>query len=214
MEEAIIDTTRRVFIKEGIQRFTMDDLAAATGISKKTLYRFYPSRQDLVEKVCEWVAAEYENKMAPWDELTANSIDKLLGFISNVISFCKTVSPVFFNDLRRHYPLQWIELQNHLQGALSARLQSLLEKGISEGVFRSSLHPALVISIWQHHVQSDFEQAAALVNDYSKDEIFRQSVYLFLYGIISPAAVQQLDEKLRDIDWRTVQPILFTNNPL
>ena len=213
MEELILDTSRRAFIKDGIQRFTMDDLAIALGISKKTLYRFYPSRQDLVEKVCGWVAAEYERRMLPWDGSPAKSIDKMLGFISNVVSFCKAVSPVFFQDLRRHYPLQWIELQNHLENTIRHRLQQLLEKGVSDGVFRNNLHPELVISIWQHHIESDMEQASALVNDYSKDEIFRQSVYLFLYGIISPSAAPQLDEKLRHIDWKTVHPFLFTNNP-
>lgn len=203
MEQVILASTRHLFVSEGIDRFTMDDLASRQGISKKTLYRFFPSRQDLVEHVCRWVSAEYESAMQAWDGNHKGPLDKLLGLISNVVVLCKSVSPLFFQDLERHYPLQWMELQQQLSQAIDYRLRRLLEEGIENGVFRNSIHPELVISIWQQHVQTDFKYAARLVNDYSKDEVFRQAVYLFLYGIIAPAAIPDLENRLASFDWRT-----------
>jgi AcrR family transcriptional regulator len=181
----------------------MDDLSAQLGISKKTLYRFYASRQELVDQVCNRVADEYEASMKPWDDAGISNLKKLLGLISNVVGFCKRVSPDFFQDLRRHYPVQYIELNLKLEQTLTGRIQQLLQAGVQEGVFRNSLHPALVMSIWQQHLQKDFEYAAQLVNDYSKDEVFRQAVYLFLYGIIAPAAIAEMEELLAAYDWKS-----------
>ncbi|HUP12230.1 MAG TPA: hypothetical protein VM187_08470, partial [Niastella sp.] len=47
------------------------------------------------------------------------------------------------------------------------------------------------------HIRRDFEFAAELVNDYSKDEVFRQAMYLFLYGIIAPEAISSLEDELQ-----------------
>ena len=203
MEQQILDTVHQVFTTNSISRYTMDDLSAQMGISKKTLYRFYASRQELVDQVCNRVADEYEASMKPWDDAGISNLKKLLGLISNVVGFCKRVSPDFFQDLRRHYPVQYIELNLKLEQTLTGRIQQLLQDGIQEGVFRNSLHPALVMSIWQQHLQKDFEYAAQLVNDYSKDEVFRQAVYLFLYGIIAPAAIAEMEELLAVYDWKS-----------
>jgi AcrR family transcriptional regulator len=203
MEQLILDTVHQVFTTNSISRYTMDDLSAQLGISKKTLYRFYASRQELVDQVCNRVADEYEASMKPWDDAGISNLKKLLGLISNIVGFCKRVSPDFFQDLRRHYPVQYIELNLKLEQTLTGRIQQLLQAGVQEGVFRNSLHPALVMSIWQQHLQKDFEYAAQLVNDYSKDEVFRQAVYLFLYGIIAPASIAEMEELLAAYDWKS-----------
>lgn len=203
MEQQILDTVHQVFTTNCISRYTMDDLSAQLGISKKTLYRFYASRQELVDQVCNRVADEYEASMKPWDDAGISNLKKLLGLISNVVGFCKRVSPDFFQDLRRHYPVQYIELNLKLEQTLTGRIRQLLQAGVQEGVFRNSLHPELVMSIWQQHLQKDFEYAAQLVNDYSKDEVFRQAVYLFLYGIIAPAAIAEMEELLVAYDWKS-----------
>jgi hypothetical protein len=57
------------------------------------------------------------------------------------------------------------------------------------------------VAILQKHIQKDFEFAAELVNDYSKDEIFRQAMYLFLYGIIAPEAIPQLENELQHFNF-------------
>lgn len=46
MEQQILDSVHQVFTTQSISRYTMDDLSTQMGISKKTLYRFYPSRQE------------------------------------------------------------------------------------------------------------------------------------------------------------------------
>ncbi|WEK36993.1 MAG: TetR/AcrR family transcriptional regulator [Candidatus Pseudobacter hemicellulosilyticus] len=196
MEQKILDIAYQLFTTQGIHQFTMDDLAARLGISKKTLYRYFVSRQELVEQVCGRMTDEYEASMEVVDQEELDSLQRLLGYIHPVMGFCKKVTPVFFNDLRRHFPLQWTELQLKLENTVKSRLVKVLENGIQEGYFRGNLHPTLVMAIWQQHLQRDFEFAAMLVNDYSKEEVFRQAIYLFLYGVVAPGAISKLEEEL------------------
>lgn len=200
MEQLILDTAYQWFMAQGVQAFTMDDIASRLGMSKKTLYRYFVSRQELVELVAKRLADDYEASMDAVDQQPIDSLQKLLGYISSVLKYCKKVNPIFFADLRRHYPIQYVELQRTMDKSLGARIVRVLEAGIQEGTFRGNLHPQLAIALWQQHVATDFEFASQLTNDYSKDEVFRQAMYLFLYGVVAPAAIPALEEAIREFN--------------
>jgi TetR/AcrR family transcriptional regulator, cholesterol catabolism regulator len=196
-EVIILQTVFHLFTTQGIQLFTMDDIAAKLGVSKKTLYRFFTSRHDLVQQVCALAAANFNHSIEEADKTAVNNLRRVLSYMTVNVNFCKTTSPAFFTDLQKHYPAESVALVNKLNNIIHSRILKVLEQGIVEGVFRGSLHPELVVAILQQHIKKDFEFAAELVNDYSKDEVFRQAMYLFLYGIIAPEAIPQLETELQ-----------------
>jgi AcrR family transcriptional regulator len=195
-ESIILQTAYRLFTTQGIQLYTMDEIASRLAISKKTLYRFFTSRQHLVQQVCQLVAADY-NQATESVENSEDNLKSVLAFMAANVAFCKKTSYTFFADLQKHYPAEYQHLTTTLNNITEQRLLKVLENGIVEGVFRGSLHPKLVVTILLQHIKRDFEFAAELVNDYSKDEVFRQAMYLFLYGIIAPEAIPQLEEELK-----------------
>jgi hypothetical protein len=196
-ETIILQTAFRLFTTQGIQLFTMDEIAARLAISKKTLYRFFTSRHDLVQQVCTLVADSYDQAMTAADNEEITNLQRVLRYMAVNVDFCKKNSVTFFIDLQKHYPAEYNNLIHSMQSVTQPRIQRELEQGIVEGIFRGSLHPKLIVTLLQQHVQKDFEFAAELVNDYSKDEVFRQAMYLFLYGIIAPEAIPQLENELK-----------------
>ena len=196
-EIVILQTAHRLFTTQGIQLFTMDEIAARLAISKKTLYRFFTSRHDLVKQVCTLVAETYNQAMTMADNEEINNLQRVLMYMAANVDFCKKNSVAFFTDLQKHYPAEYHTLTTTLNNITEQLLLRVLEQGIVEGVFRGSLHPTLIVTILVQHRKRDFEFAAELVNDYSKDEVFRQAMYLFLYGIIAPEAIPRLEEELK-----------------
>ena len=196
-ESIILQTAYRLFTTQGIQLYTMDEIASRLAISKKTLYRFFTSRQHLVQQVCQLVAEDYYQAMEAAENGKADNLQRVLGFMAANVVFCKKTSVVFFTDLQKHYPAEYHTLTTTLNNITEQLLLRVLEQGIVEGVFRGSLHPTLIVTILVQHRKRDFEFAAELVNDYSKDEVFRQAMYLFLYGIIAPEAIPRLEEELK-----------------
>ena len=47
--EAILSATRRVIAERGPEKFTMSAIAAAAGVSRPTLYRWFPTKDELLE---------------------------------------------------------------------------------------------------------------------------------------------------------------------
>ena len=49
MQERILQTTDRLFYEQGIRAVGVDTVAAEVGISKRTLYNYYPSKDELID---------------------------------------------------------------------------------------------------------------------------------------------------------------------
>ena len=54
MKQEIVKSALNDFTQYGFKTFTMDDLARKLGMSKKTLYEYFPSKNDLVEACLDY----------------------------------------------------------------------------------------------------------------------------------------------------------------
>lgn len=59
----ITEAAIRLFETEGVQRISMEDIAAGAGISRKTLYRVFDDRQELVERILNIRFADLSGKI-------------------------------------------------------------------------------------------------------------------------------------------------------
>jgi AcrR family transcriptional regulator len=51
VKKRIMLEARSLFFRYGFSKVTMDETAEALGMSKKTLYRYFPSKEDLLQEV-------------------------------------------------------------------------------------------------------------------------------------------------------------------
>lgn len=51
VDRTILDTARAVFETYGVRRANIEDVAARAGVSRSTIYRRFPTKDDLVEQV-------------------------------------------------------------------------------------------------------------------------------------------------------------------
>ncbi len=68
LDDKILDTARTVFETYGVRRANIEDVAARAGVSRSTVYRRFPSKDDLFEKV---VRREAEQFFITLDRATA-----------------------------------------------------------------------------------------------------------------------------------------------
>ncbi|OBG23803.1 TetR/AcrR family transcriptional regulator [Mycobacterium sp. 852002-51057_SCH5723018] len=68
LDRAILDTARAVFETYGVRRANIEDVAARAGVSRSTIYRRFPTKDDLFEQV---VRREAEHFFSTLDQATA-----------------------------------------------------------------------------------------------------------------------------------------------
>jgi AcrR family transcriptional regulator len=57
--QQILETASELFYQKGIQHVGINEVIAASGVAKRTLYRWFPSKDCLIEAVMRYRAAEW-----------------------------------------------------------------------------------------------------------------------------------------------------------
>lgn len=60
----ILEATGAVLVRNGQRKLSMSDVAAEAGVSRPTLYRWYPSKVDLLEAFGRYEQVKFESGMA------------------------------------------------------------------------------------------------------------------------------------------------------
>ena len=77
MEQRILETADRLFYRDGIRAVGVDTVAAEIGISKRTLYNYYPSKDDLIAAYLRSRLDHLEITDAPPQEQILQFFDRL-----------------------------------------------------------------------------------------------------------------------------------------
>ncbi len=144
LSSRIVDAARELFHEHGYSKVSATEIAQALGISKKTLYKEFETKEDILRAVIlpklkessERIDAVLANKAMPF-------LDKLKEVMSMIGFQHQRVSPVLSRDVFIHAPEVWQEIYEVKQ-ARFRKFGTLLEEGIKHGVFRSDV-PAEVI---------------------------------------------------------------------
>jgi len=140
MKEDIVKRALNDFMQYGFKTFTMDDLANKMGMSKKTLYEYFPSKNDLVEATLDY-ALEISCKNADTFVQGEGSV------IENVYRNQKKVQEVFninsdrpIWELQKYYPKTYERMEGEFAKTDALFIDKLLEKGWQEGLFRKDIN--------------------------------------------------------------------------
>ncbi len=140
----IVDAARELFHEHGYSKVSATEIAQAIGISKKTLYKEFETKEDILRAVILPKLKESAKKI---DSILADRampfLDKLKEVMSMIGYQHQRVSPVLSRDVFIHAPQVWQEI-HEVKQARFRKFGTLLEEGIKHGVFRSDV-PAEVI---------------------------------------------------------------------
>ncbi|MBP3966943.1 TetR/AcrR family transcriptional regulator [Paenibacillus lignilyticus] len=128
----------------GFQGLRMDDIAKAMDLSKATLYKYFNSRDEIIERLTalfiKYIVCA-EAKLAEGDSKAY--IDGFQSAFAQSLLIANYSTEVFFNDLREVYP----QLMASLNVAISERnerLRKFYERGMKEG-YMQELNATLLI---------------------------------------------------------------------
>lgn len=136
----IIPRALGYFLQYGFKTFTMDDLAHNLGISKKTLYEQFASKQILVDACLDY-ALEMSCKR------TELCLVGEVSVIENIFMRQKEIKN-FFNmkswrplwELKRYFPKTYERMDVAFAKSDALFIDQLIEKGLKEGFFRENIN--------------------------------------------------------------------------
>lgn len=195
VRERIVAEAREQFFRHGYSAFTMDELAAALGMSKKTLYVHFEGKDGLIRAMFERFAAEL--RAAAETVLADRSLsfaEKLRGFAGEVMERLARVSPAILADLQRFAP----GLHRHVEQLRGKNLPyifgRLIEEGQRVGAVRDSVSPVFAGEFYLHAMQGLLQPVALQRMQVRPEEAFENGLRIFFGGLLTPAGQRDYEK--------------------
>jgi TetR/AcrR family transcriptional regulator of autoinduction and epiphytic fitness len=96
--EAIVEAAARLFLERGFGSVSMDELAAAAGVARRTLYNQFASKEEIFREMLLRVSRQLERAFPPGVE-TQGEVEEVLRLIARVILELH-VNPEYLGFLR------------------------------------------------------------------------------------------------------------------
>lgn len=145
--EMIIENAVRLFKLYGIRSVTMDDIACKMGISKKTLYLHFDTKEDVLLACIDFATNQFEEKIMIINNTVKNPVFALLEIYHVAMMELAEFKGSYFYDIEKlHYAKKKSdEYKNHFQ---SVHVRALLEQAQKENYLRGDADIAILCKIF------------------------------------------------------------------
>ncbi len=194
LRPAILAEAQRSFALYGIRAVKMDDIAHNLGISKRTVYELYATKEDLLCEVVTSRQQEYARRMEELVRNSENTMDVLTGFLSMQLESAASTNFNFYKDLVK-YP-KVAQVMNEYRDRQHAASAQFFAKGVEEGFFLSSVDYAVFNRIGSGVM--DMLCADDAYEDLTFRELFGSYLYVILRGICTAKGLEQIDRFVKE----------------
>ena len=200
MKENIVQKASTLFIQRGFKSVTMDDLADALAISKKTLYAHFENKEQLVRESSFHVFESVCHEIELIKNKAAHPIEELYTVKSAVLKYYQNedTSPVY--QLQKYYPEIYTELKDQEYDRLGIMVQSSLKQGVSTGLFRPNIDVDFVSRLYLNGMRGIRDIAIFPPSQFNMKTLFESYLEYHARAIVTPKGLDILNEFIANTD--------------
>lgn len=183
-KERVLLYTRERFFNEGFAKITVDEIARELGISKSTLYKYFPNKDTLIQQSIISVIHEVGARVKLILEADTNAIEKFRGLIviltKNIIRF----SDRFMHDMQVHTPHIWKRIDEIRKILMNENISKIIRQGQKEKLFIDyppEIIIGTIIGAMRNIVSPDF----LLNNRFSIEQAAKTGFDILINGILT-----------------------------
>ncbi|MBR9757568.1 MAG: TetR/AcrR family transcriptional regulator [Algicola sp.] len=182
------------FTKFGSKRFTMDELASELGISKKTIYKYFDSKEALVVASVQYLIDDYNQTLEAMLRGQDDPIARIIIMYEKAFERLKYFKPSFIFGLRKYYPAANKVFDDFRDDFVRVRVYNLLKEAQESGILMAGVNLNLFCDLYFKR----FEEIAFTNNNlfdiYPSNTLLNHTIIYSLRGITKPSYVFPLVE--------------------
>ena len=192
----IIKTAGEMFFRLGIRSVSIDDICHELGISKKTFYVYFASKDELIEQLLSTNVSRMEQKMRTTMESSDFSaiVRKFTQWITSENKDVRKV-PQLVYDLKKYYPRQYNDFQLHSFEIQQQYIERFIERGMKAGLVRANINKEytshLIAKIYTDAMR-DFELIES--KGHNLPQFSRVATDILMRGILSEEGLKLFNQ--------------------
>ena len=184
----------------GIRSVSIDDICHELGMSKKTFYVYFSSKDDLVQAILhkheQKVAHDLDNALS---KRTITQVIVEWAKIAKSTAKKDLKTPAMMYDLEKYYPQLFAAHKKVMRQTAENILVQFLGKGVNEGIFRAEIDVDVVAMMF---LDMQYRLLDLITSEQmTKEEVYRighQRMDILMRGILSESGLVQLREKVKN----------------
>lgn len=148
IKEQIVLQATDMFIRIGFKSVTLDDVASKLAISKKTIYKHFANKEDLIEECVDFVHYQIKDNINIIFDLKRNAIEEnfLIRDMFNQLFKTDGDSPAY--QLKKHYPRIYSNVRNREAIQCQNMFVENIKRGILQGYYKSDIDPEMIANLY------------------------------------------------------------------
>lgn len=196
LRDRIIEVSSDLFMSNGCKSVTMDEVAAANGISKRTLYEHFKDKTNLLEECLLMM----EEKMKMLGEKAFSGSKSIIELVclehESQSDMMINMRIRFFEELKKYYPALYEKMHKRFTDFHKVTTRKFLERGQKEGLFLINIDMEVV-------GRMVFEIATIIQNseifslaNHSRKQLFRETMVMYFRGISTEEGIKMIEKYL------------------
>lgn len=181
MKENILDAVASNIMLHGLRRFTIDDICAELGISKKTVYKYYAGKNALISSYFDAIVDHERASITQ----SLNSHDDIKTKLNRILHvwFKYSLTTGIMEEARKFFPEEWKKLELVKQYKLDA-IRVVLNHSVEYGVIRQGVNFPVLITMVEKMSNMFLDYDFLNSNRLTLQEAIDEALSIILFGIL------------------------------
>ncbi len=183
MKDRILNSVREHILKSGFKKFTIEDICNDLKISKKTIYKYFDSKNEMISAIVEAHAETDRANTLKTLEERDSLYDKLN---SVVLCYYDYNIPLrLVDELKKFFPREWSKIEELFQFKQEL-FRKLIRDGIEQGRISSDVNTDILMLMIEKTIPAIFDYEFLVSHDRSRataNHMLEEFCKLIFYGI-------------------------------
>ncbi len=183
--ERIVFSALKTFLRQGVKRSSLTDVAYEAGVTRITVYRHFGEKQGLVEAVCRQVAGIFQRAAEGDPTDSTAQIDVRLKRLAEELA---RLPPgnfwARFEEIRRLYPAVYEEFRGARENALDQIFEQAVTAASREHELRAGINLQVAKAMFRACIAGLIENPALIAANISQAEICDTVIAVLRHGML------------------------------
>ena len=196
---SLLDRIVELFFETGIRNLNMDDISSHLKISKKTLYQYFKSKEDLIEQIFAYDFYKWDNKISEIKINEINAIDILIQVSIFVYDEMSRLNPKLKFEIKKYYEPIFNRFMIEKQNQIFSQLSKNMEKGKTEGLYREDLDIELTARLYIRNLLDLHSKDYCFGEQISFNQIFEVMFENHIRAISTPEGLAYFEKRKSEL---------------
>lgn len=192
-EEFILEQSFEALTRDGVRSFTVDSFSQNLGMSKKTIYKYFPSKEDLVDKSVGFFHGLIEKKFRRLIETEPNPAIQFVKVMEFIMGHISNISIEKLADLKCRFPRVWEKMES-FRLARRDDFYNILFNAQQQGYVREDVDINVIATLYMNIINSTFQPEFFLKNNLAPSDAIHNFLKMISGGLFTPSGNQYVSE--------------------